>query len=171
MTTPDWLKNAPPPVDTRWKPGRSANPAGRPKGIVDKRSRVAAAFMDDAENIAKKVVAAALEGDLQAANIVLARLAPPLKARAEKVSFTLNKDAPLVEQASSILLAVSLGQIDPETGKLLIDCLKAFADLKVVDELEEKINAAVNAAIEGRQRSAARGGVLALASAEGRLIE
>ena len=163
MTTPA----VPPPW--LWKKGQpSPNPSGRPKGIVDRRVAVNQVFAEDAENIARQVVARALEGDLQACALVLARLSPVLKARAEKVTFTLRKDLPLAEQAASILEAVSRGEVDPETGKVLIDSLKATADLKV-EELEARI-----AAIEQRAgiaHSAARGGVLQLASSEGKLCD
>ena len=82
---------------------------------------------------------AALEGDMQAANMVLQRLSPPLRARAEKVTFELTPDAPLTTQAQQIMTAVAEGSIDPETGQLLINCITAFAGLKQVDELEQRL--------------------------------
>jgi hypothetical protein len=87
----------------------------------------------------------ALAGDMQAANIALARLSPPLRARAEKVEFELTPDAPLTTQARQILIAISEGNIDPETGQLLINCISSFASLKATDDLENRL-----AALEGR---------------------
>lgn len=49
--------------------------------------------------MARVVMDAALAGDMQAANLVLQRLSPPLRARAEKVTFELTPDAPLTTQA------------------------------------------------------------------------
>ena len=85
------------------------------------------------------VMDAALEGDMQAANMVLQRLSPPLRARAEKVTFELSPDAPLHQQANQVLASVAEGAIDPETGKLLIDCIQSVAGIRAVDELEARL--------------------------------
>lgn len=69
----------------RWVPGMaSPNPSGRPKGITDRRQKLQNAFADDAVAIVKVVIGKALDGDMQAANIALARIAPPIKAQAER---------------------------------------------------------------------------------------
>jgi hypothetical protein len=118
---------------------RSPNPSGRPKGIVDRRQKLQNAFADDAVAIAKVVVERAIEGDMQAANIALARIAPPLKAQAERVQFELDPDRPLAEQAGQILQAVAEGKLDAETGKTLIGCIQSVAQVKAVEELENRI--------------------------------
>ena len=128
------------PKPGHWYPGMpSPNKAGRPKGIVDRRQKLQAAFADDAVAIAKVVIDAALEGDMQAANIALARIAPPLKAQAERVQFELDPDRPLAEQANQILAAVSEGKLDGETAKTLITCIQSVAGIRAVEELEERL--------------------------------
>ena len=123
-----------------WVPGmKSPNPAGRPKGIVDKRTKVTQALADDAPAVARVVIDAALAGDIQAANLVLSRVAPPIKAHAERVQFELSPDAPLSEQAHQILQAVARGKVDPETGKTLIGCIQSVAGIRAVEELEQRI--------------------------------
>ena len=158
MTTspPPWLQNytPAPPADSvaknKWQPGmKSPNPAGRPPGIIDRRAKIAQAFMDDALNIAKRVTEAALNGDLQAANIVLSRLSPVLKARAEKVTFELDPDASLTEQARAVLVAISRGEIDPEVGNQLVSCISQFGGLKQVDEHAERL-AQIEAQLQAR---------------------
>lgn len=119
--------------------GPSPNPKGRPPGIVDKRQKLQKAFADDAPAIARVVVAKALEGDMQAANIALARVAPPLKQQAERVQFELSPDVPLSEQAQQILQAVADGNVDAETGKTLIGCIQSVAGIKATEELEQRI--------------------------------
>src|SRR5437868_1663061 len=100
MTTsddkPDWLKNyqAQPapgrvPGARGFAPGVSGNPAGRPKGLKDKKTRIAEEFERDGSKVARVVIDRALAGDISAANLVLARISPPLKTRAEKVRFRL----------------------------------------------------------------------------------
>lgn len=123
-----------------WTPGcKSPNPTGRPKGIVDKRMKLTKALADDAPAITRVVIDAALEGDMQAANIVLSRVAPPIKAQAERVEFELSPDVPLADQAQQILVAVSEGKVDPETGKTLVGCVHSVAGIRAVEELEHRL--------------------------------
>ncbi|MCW9059727.1 MAG: DUF5681 domain-containing protein [Gammaproteobacteria bacterium] len=151
VDTPEWLKahreaNTSSAGQRGWLPGQSGNPKGRPKGTRNKKNVIAQEFEKEASEVARVVMKAALKGDMTAANMVLQRLSPPLRARAEKVMFELTPDAPLTEQAQQILTAVAAGDIDPETGKLLIDAISAFAGLKQVDDLEARL-----IALEGRK--------------------
>lgn len=144
--TPEWLKtwqDSPaaqePPRRGGFLPGVSGNPRGRPVGSRNRKNVIADEFAKDGSAVARVVMDAALAGDMQAANMVLQRLSPPLRARAEKVTFELTPDAPLTTQAQQIMTAVAEGSIDPETGQLLINCITAFAGLKQVDELEARL--------------------------------
>ena len=123
-----------------WKPGQSGNPAGRPKGSKNRKTKLTEAFCADAKAIVRKVVEAALAGDMQAANIVISRLQPPLKARAETVEFDLDTTKSLTEQAAQVLNAVAAGQVDPDTGQQIINSITAFAGLKQIDELEGRLS-------------------------------
>lgn len=40
-----------------------------------------------------------------------------------------------------MLAAVSEGRVDPDTGKLLIDCIQSVAGIRAVDELEARLAA------------------------------
>lgn len=142
VTQPEWMKGFAPtaaPPGGRWQKGQSGNPKGRPPGIVDKRQKLQNAFADEAADIARVVIDKALEGDMQAANIALARIAPPLRAAAERVQFELDPERTLSEQASQILQAIADGKVDPETGKTLIVCLQAVSGIKAAEELEQRI--------------------------------
>jgi hypothetical protein len=85
------------------------------------------------------VIDAALGGDIQAASLVLSRIAPPIKAQAERVQFELRSDVPLSEQARDVLQAVADGKVDAETGRVLIGCVSAVASIKSIEELEHRI--------------------------------
>jgi Family of unknown function (DUF5681) len=136
----DSLDQTAAPAPGRWTPGmKSPNPSGRPPGILDKRSRVTKALMEDAPAIARVVIDKALEGDMQAAGLVLARVAPAIKQQAEKVEFDLSPDRPLGEQAQQILQAVAAGQVDPETGRTLITCIQSVAGIQAIENLERRI--------------------------------
>ncbi len=146
---PDWMRGYVPQPNTPprgWQPGQSGNPKGRPVGSRNKKNVIAEEFAKDGSAVARVVMDAALAGDMQAANMVLQRLSPPLRARAEKVTFELTPDAPLHEQASQVLASVAEGAIDPETGKVLIDCIQSVAGIRAVDELEARL-----AALEEKQ--------------------
>lgn len=124
----------------RWMPGMpSPNPAGRPKGISDRRQKLQNAFADDGVAIIRVVIDKALGGDMQAAQIALARIAPPLKAQSERVQFELSNDLPPSEQAREVLRAVSEGNVNAETGKVLIGCIQAVSNLRAIEELERRI--------------------------------
>lgn len=144
--TPEWLKtwqDSPaakePPRRGGFLPGVSGNPRGRPVGSRNKKNVIADEFAKDGSKVARVVMDAALQGDMQAANMVLQRLSPPLRARAEKVTFELTPDAPLHQQAQQVLASVAEGQLDAETGKLLIDCIQSVAGIRAVDELEARL--------------------------------
>ena len=139
---PEWLQGFTPQPNKPpkgWQPGQSGNPKGRPVGSRNKKNVIAEEFEKDGSAVARVVMDAALEGDMQAANMVLQRLSPPLRARAEKVTFELSPDAPLHQQANQVLASVAEGAIDPETGKLLIDCIQSVAGIRAVDELEKRL--------------------------------
>lgn len=139
---PEWMKGYAPDAAKpgRWTRGMpSPNKSGRPKGITDRRQKLQNAFADDAVAIVKVVIGKALEGDMQAANIALARIAPPIKAQAERVQFELSSDVSLSEQARQILQAVAEGKVDAETGRILIGCIQSVAGIRAVEDLESRL--------------------------------
>jgi hypothetical protein len=75
----------------------------------------------------------------EVAGIVLARIAPPLKAAAEKVQFEFRTDVPLSQQAEAVMAAIAAGEVDPETGKSLIAALQNVAGIKAIEDLEQRI--------------------------------
>ena len=121
--------------------GPSPNPSGRPKGIVDRRTRVSQALMDDAPAVARVVVDAALEGDMQAASLVLSRIAPVLRGQMEKVAFEFDATAPVARQVEQVLAAVARGQVAPDVGKQIIDAVQALSTIRATEELEARLAA------------------------------
>ncbi|MFH1658553.1 MAG: DUF5681 domain-containing protein [Pseudomonadota bacterium] len=138
ISTPPWLTQHKPQT-AGWKPGESGNPTGRPKGALNKKTLLVEEFEKEGSAIARVVINAAKNGDIQAANIALMRLAPPLKAECRRINIALNTDSSLTEQAKQVLEAIASGNIDPENGRLLIDCIGRFAGLKQIEELEDRL--------------------------------
>ena len=128
------------PGNPAWaKGGKSPNPKGRPKGIVDKRHKVTAALLDDAQHIAGVVVAAAKAGDLQAAGLVLSRVMPTLASQAEKVQFDLDPSAPLGKQVEQVLAAMKDGEIAPDNAKRIIETIESLGAIREMDDIEERL--------------------------------
>ena len=136
--TPAWLEQHK-PQSLGWKPGESGNPSGRPKGALNRKTLIAEEFEREGAAIARVVVNAAKNGDIQAANIALMRLAPPLKAECRRINIALDTTTSLTEQAKQVLEAIAAGNIDPENGRLLIDCIGRFSGLKQIEELEGRL--------------------------------
>lgn len=147
IVQPDWLKGfkpdtSPPPGSPNWKKGMpSPNKNGRPRGIVDKRSRVTQALMDDASKIARVVIDAALAGDVQAAGLVLSRVAPTLRAQTERVEFDFDATAPVAQQVEAVLQAIADAKVSPDVGKQIIEAIGALSAVRAVDELEKRLQA------------------------------
>lgn len=118
---------------------RSPNPKGRPKGIIDKRQKVSQAMLEDANEITRVVVAKAKDGDLQAASLVLSRVLPALSPQTEKVQFDLDPAAPLAKQVEQVLMAISIGEISPDTGKQIIETISALGAIRQMDDIEQRI--------------------------------
>ena len=127
----------------KWKPGQSGNPSGRPKGIPDKRTQWRKAIEDRGDDLIKRAVELALEGDTQALRLCLERAVPAYKPKSEAVEFELSGES-LTERAESILTAISEGKLDPATGQSLIAATAQLAKLVEIDEIERRV-----AALEG----------------------
>ena len=122
-----------------FKPGQSGNPAGRKPGSRDRKNVVAAEFAKEGSTIARVVIEKAKEGDMSAASLVLQRLSPPLRPQAEKVTFDFDPSLPLAEQGTAIVTAVSRGEIDPDTGKMLLDMVAAHLGLRDVETVLDEV--------------------------------
>jgi AAA domain/Family of unknown function (DUF5681) len=156
----------------RFLPGTSGNPRGRKAGVPNKRSPLEARIAEHGEAIMDKVIEAALDGDLQAAGIALQRISPSLKARAPTVTFELDCDATYSDQASAVLSAVARGEVDPETGRMLIDCISAAAGLRRFDDFAEQLELLRQsvATLEDARSNSSTGNVIGQLTMEGGLV-
>ena len=154
----DWKPAPPPPAppvrgagNPAWTPGcPSPNPKGRPAGVPDKRLLATQAALDEMRNIVAMLVGRALEGDTNAASIVLSKVLPSVKAQAEKVNFAFDATAPISEQVAQVLDAVAAGAVAPDVGRLIVDSIKSLADVRATEELAARIEA-LEAATDARR--------------------
>lgn len=154
----DWKPAPPPPAppvrgagNPAWTPGcPSPNPKGRPAGVPDKRLLATQAALDEMKAIVQMLVGRALEGDVNAASIVLAKVLPSVKAQAEKVEFDFDPNAPISVQVAQVLQAVSEGKLAADVGRLICDSIARLADVRATEELAARIEA-LEAATDARR--------------------
>ncbi len=125
---------------TKFKPGQSGNPAGRPKGTTA-GSKIRKAIDERRDDILKSVINAAVNGDMQACKMLLDRITPPLKPVAANVQLSLPDVAGLAEQGAAVVNATLSGTIPPDVGSQLITALSNQAKLVEVDELVKRVEA------------------------------
>jgi len=119
-------------------PGKSGNPAGRPKSTTTQlRERLA----KEGESVIAVVLKNALAGDMAAARLILERISPPLKATAAPVLIDIPKLATPLQIASAIMEAVAGGHIPPDTAAQLVAAVGTFARVLEVEELRDRLEA------------------------------
>lgn len=128
-------------VDTRFKPGQSGNPGGRPKGSRHKTTLAIEQLLDgEAEEITRRAIEKAKDGDMAAIRICLDRLAPPRKDR--HIEFS----APKMEKASdaatvlaAIIEAASTGELTPSEAGDLVKIIESYARTLQASDFEERL--------------------------------
>ncbi|MEI6760160.1 MAG: DUF5681 domain-containing protein [Betaproteobacteria bacterium] len=124
---------------TKWKPGQTGNPKGRPPGQSE-ITKLRKSIMGDAPDILAGLVAAAKAGDVQAARLILERVLPPVKPVEQAIALDLTGDS-LTAKASAVLSAVSAGNLAPGQGSQLITAISQLARVAEIDELTARITA------------------------------
>ena len=120
--------------------------AGRPKGARNKATQAVLALLEgEAEALSRKAIEMALAGDGVALRLCLDRIAPPHKD--SPVTFPLPRmttahDA--AQAAGAVLEAVSMGELTPTEGAVIMGLVDAFRRTLEFTELETRL-----AALEG----------------------
>lgn len=123
----------------RWKKGVSGNPAGRPKGIVDRRARLNKILAGKAEDVLNVVIAAALGGDVHSANIILSRVVSTLRPQDERVEFDFDASAPMSSQIEQVLKAMAQGEISPDAAKQITESIGVLDAIRQAESLGAKL--------------------------------
>ena len=128
--------------DTRFKPGQSGNPNGRPKGSLNATTLAAQALLDgEAEALTRKAIELAKGGDLAALRLCMDRLLPPRKDR--PVSLDLPRidgarDVPIA--ISALLAAVAAGELAPSDAGEVTKLLDAYTRAVEINEPAERVD-------------------------------
>ena len=132
-----------------WKPGESGNPRGKPKGCINKTTRLALELFEGGiKNIAEVVIKQAQDGDLTAARLVLDKLVPNARERAVELPGLPSTENPagVAEAQAAILQAVASGDLTPGEAATLSGIVENRRKAIETLELEQRIKA-----IEERQ--------------------
>ena len=127
----------------KFKKGKSGNPKGRPKGIPDKRAALRELLEPHAEELVKKALERALDGDNAALKLCLDRSIAPFRPRSEPAPFTAAKGS-LTDQGQAIIDAIAAGELAPDEAASILQALAAQARITEIDELEKRITVLEN---------------------------
>jgi Family of unknown function (DUF5681) len=122
---------------SRWKPGQSGNPGGRPKRIGVVRELLEERRGD----LVMKAIDLALAGDVGALRLCIERLAPPLKSISDAVVIAGLADAKtLTEKSEAIVRAVGKGAVSPTVAVELLTAVGGLAKAMEIDELTRRVS-------------------------------
>ena len=116
----------------RFQKGQSGNPSGRPRGARNRTTLAAETLLDgEAENITRKAIQSALEGNCIALRICMDRIVPPRKDRPIHFELPAIRSANDATKASAALVAaVAEGKLTPseasELAKLIDTCVRSI---------------------------------------------
>lgn len=130
-----------------FEPGQSGNPAGKPKGARHATTRLVESLLDgEAEEITRKAIELAKNGDGPVLRLVLERLAPA--RRDAPISIELPPIETVAEAkaaSAAVLTAVASGEISPGEGQSVMALLVSHKMIVEATDFEARI-----AALEAR---------------------
>ena len=131
--------------------GQSGNPAGRPRGALNRATVLAQTLLSErAESIAGKVIELAERGDMTALRVCMDRLVPVIKHQPIAVELPpIEKPADSVDAAASIAAAVAAGELTAtEAAELakVVDVYVRALDSKGFDERLSKLENEISGA-------------------------
>lgn len=130
-----------PREDTQFEPGRSGNPAGRPRGSRNRSTLVLEQiFEGEAEALSRRAIAMALDGDGPAMKLCLDRLLSPRRDRS--ITFDLpaiNSAADLPKATEAMLRAVASGEITPSEAADIGKAVSAHIEAITAADLSARL--------------------------------
>src|SRR3954470_4336254 len=139
--------------DTRFTPGQSGNPAGKPKGARHRATLAAEALLDgEVEALTRKAIEMALAGDTVAMRLCLERIMPARKDR--PVHFTLPKletAADALTATAALVEAVAAGQLTPSEAAELSKLVEGFGKAFELHDFQQRLER-LEAAQKGKQK-------------------
>ena len=125
-------------LDMQFTKGASGNPAGRPKGIKDKRHRFNEAIESMIPDVLESVFQKAVAGDMTAAKMLLDRSLPTKRPEQERVQIPIKENTAL--NARDVLKSVFDGEVSPDVGASLLSVITGVLKAVEVEELARRID-------------------------------
>jgi hypothetical protein len=124
-------------------PGQSGNPRGKPRGARHRATMFAEKLMQaDVGDVVQTVVAAAKDGDMSAARLVLDRVLPPRKGCTVRFDLpAISTPADVVAALGAILAAVGRGELTPDEGGIIASLLETKRKALETVDLERRVAA------------------------------
>ena len=129
--------------NTKFKPGQSGNPRGRPKGALNKTTMLAKALLDgQAEELVQALINKAIGGNVYALRLAIERLIPISRERAVSLPRSnATTSQQITDALQGILDAVGTGEITPGEAQKLSAILENKRKAIETAMLEERIAA------------------------------
>lgn len=125
---------------TKYLPGKSGNPSGKPKGAKSRYTVMREQLLADLPELLRVTKKQALTGDTTALRLLLERTLPAQKATAAPIDIPDLKSAQtLTEKAQAIINAIGDGSVPPDVGASLLAALCNVSKIIETDELEQRI--------------------------------
>ncbi|RUQ84476.1 DUF5681 domain-containing protein [Legionella septentrionalis] len=123
----------------RFQPGKSGNPAGRPKGSCNTQTQLIKLLEPHAEKLINKMVEDALDGDPNALRLCIERLLPKAKHRVVERPLPALEDGSYDSIIDTILQEILFGNISPDEGKKMISLMEENQNRKEVNSIIQMI--------------------------------
>ncbi len=135
----------------QFQKGQSGNPAGRPRGSRYQATMLTQSLLEnDAEAIARTVIGMAKAGDIAAIRICMDRLAPARNYDPVACELPpLNTAADAVTAMTSIVAAVSDGDLTPSEAADLAKVVELYIEALETSSFDERLTALENEPVEG----------------------
>ncbi|HCC3245760.1 TPA: hypothetical protein JD771_002477 [Legionella pneumophila subsp. pneumophila] len=123
----------------KFKPGKSGNPAGRPKGSCNTQTQLIKLLEPHAEKLINKMVEDALDGDPNALRLCIERLLPRARHKVVEKALPTLEDGNYDSTINSILQEILLGNISPDEGKKMITLIEDHQSRKEINSIRQMI--------------------------------
>ncbi len=117
--------------------GVSGNPAGKPRGTINKTTKLRRSLEKDLPSILTAMVEQAKQGDTTAAKLLLDRVLPALRPVDPATPIQLGET--LTESGQAIVSALSAGQLGANQAAQLLTAIGTLAKIHEVDELTRRV--------------------------------
>ena len=121
----------------KFAPGRSGNPAGRPRKPRTGPDKLRTDLLREAPGILAKLVELAMAGDVSAAKEVLGRCLPPLRAVDRPVTIALGSE--LSAAGRAVIEALGAGELTPSEASALASTIGALARSNELIAVEQRL--------------------------------